>query len=64
MWSEEAVAHFLGKSTDTLKRWRREGGGPAFVRIGRTPQYRVQDMMVWMLRNRIEHHDLSAPIID
>ncbi len=53
LWSDEATARFIGKSTETLKRWRREGEGPAFVRIGRTPQYRVQDVMVWMLRNRV-----------
>jgi AraC-like DNA-binding protein len=53
-WSEETLALFLGKSTETLKRYRRERTGPAFIRVGRTPQYLVKDVMVWMLQNRVE----------
>lgn len=37
--TEEQVARVTGKSLETLKRWRREGRAPSFVRVGRTPWY-------------------------
>lgn len=53
--AEEAfVARFLGKSIETLRRWRRLRTGPAWVRVGRTPMYRREDVAAWMLANRVE----------
>jgi predicted DNA-binding transcriptional regulator AlpA len=32
--SERDVARLLGVSVRTLQRWRLDGGGPAFIRLG------------------------------
>lgn len=49
--TETEVADFLGKSVVTLARWRREGYGPAYVRIGRSPRYRREDLTFFMQAN-------------
>lgn len=51
--TESEVADFLGKSIITMARWRREGCGPAFVRVGRSPRYRREDLSAFMQANRI-----------
>lgn len=60
--SEQAVSGIIGKSAKTLKRWRREKTGPAWVRVGKTPQYDSRDLVVWMLRNRVEPRNAGQPI--
>lgn len=45
-------AHLGGQgaplSTPTLARWRSEGNGPPFVRIGSLIRYRVRDLDAWL----------------
>jgi len=36
----------------TLKRWRRTGTGPPFVRLGRTVRYRRSDVDAWLKQQR------------
>jgi hypothetical protein len=50
---EDFVSRFIGKSLVTLRRYRREGTGPAFVRIGRTVFYHRADVGAWMNANRV-----------
>lgn len=46
--NEEDTARFLAVSCRTLQRWRLEGGGPAFIRMGeRRVAYRYADLTVW-----------------
>ena len=49
----DEVADLIGKSTETLTRWRRIGCGPAFVRMGRSPMYSREDIASWMQANRV-----------
>ena len=42
------AAEFLCMSEWWLKKARREGHGPAFVRTGRTIRYRVADLDRWL----------------
>ncbi|MEH2626085.1 putative site-specific integrase-resolvase [Bradyrhizobium sp. AZCC 1719] len=58
--TEAEVADFLGKSVITLARWRREGYGPAYVRIGRSPRYRREDLALFMQANSIVPGGASA----
>ncbi len=51
--TEAEVADFLGKSTITLARWRREGYGPSFVRVGRSPRYQREALSDFMRVNSI-----------
>ena len=41
---QQAAAHALGLSASTLRRWAREGRGPAVLRIGRLVRYRPEDL--------------------
>lgn len=49
MFSEGAAAAYIGGadapvSPRTLQRWRQEGVGPAFVKLGRAVRYRREDL--------------------
>ena len=51
--SESELAEQLGLSTRTLLRWRLQGAGPAYVRIGRSVRYSGAAVRAWMARG---HH--------
>lgn len=42
--NEQDAAAYLDVSRDYLKKKRRFGGGPAFIRIARMIRYRVSDL--------------------
>ena len=44
---DEAAA-WLRSSERTLERWRSEGTGPLFVRLGRRVAYRLNDLETWV----------------
>ena len=44
----------------TLERWRRVGGGPPFVKIGRKVAYRLGDLRAWVAQQRREHTGAST----
>lgn len=50
--SERALAHRWNKSLRTLQRWRSEGYGPPYIRIGGTVHYRVGDVLDFEDRQR------------
>ena len=39
---------YLGIARQTLARWRCEGGGPKFVKLGRLVFYRAGDLRTWI----------------
>ncbi|TXH21481.1 MAG: DNA-binding protein [Mycobacterium sp.] len=44
-----AAGRRLGVNVDTLKRWRRNGTGPTYIRIAHNRvRYRVADLDAWM----------------
>lgn len=45
--SEAALAIRYGRTVRTLQRWRAEGYGPAYLRIGGSIFYRVADIEVF-----------------
>src|SRR3954452_6639839 len=63
--SDEALvpAHRLpahiGVANQTLARWRYEGQGPKFVKVGRRVAYRAGDVRAW-LHNRTYAHTAQA----
>jgi predicted DNA-binding transcriptional regulator AlpA len=69
--SDEDVARATGNSTITLARWRRQGIGPRFVKLGRKVWYPREALADWIkareakstaeARQRIERHVISAP---
>lgn len=44
------AATWLRSTERTLERWRRQGTGPAFVRVGRHVAYRLEDLEAWVGR--------------
>ena len=45
--TEQQAAELTGFTPRTMKNWRRVGGGPAFVRVGRSVRYRPADLESW-----------------
>jgi hypothetical protein len=50
---ERDAAHMLGVSVAALRRWRREGRGPAFVRIERCIGYRIATLESFLNSNTV-----------
>ena len=46
-FTESETAKFLRLSPRTLQRYRREGSGPAFVKLGTRIRYRVRYVAAW-----------------
>jgi len=43
--NENQAAEFLGLSTRTLQAWRVRGGGPQYVKIGRSVRYQRRQLV-------------------
>lgn len=39
---------YIGISAQTLARWRHEGKGPEYVKIGRLVAYKVRELRRWL----------------
>lgn len=50
-WTESEVADRLRVATATVARWRKEGTGPAYTKIGGTLRYSEQDVSDWLDAN-------------
>lgn len=50
---EPAAAKALGVSKAALRRWRREGRGPCFIRLQRAIGYRVSDLEKFLSENTV-----------
>ena len=48
-----AAAEYIGVSVATLKRWRGQGEGPAYIRLGeRIIKYRQTDLDRWIMTSK------------
>lgn len=54
---ETAAAAILRLQPKTLCRWRWEGRGSAYVKIGRAIRYRSADLDSFVQRNRVANND-------
>jgi hypothetical protein len=45
---QEQAAEACGLSPRTLERWRYEGRGPRFAKLGKRVLYRPQDLVEWI----------------
>ena len=48
LYAPAQVSKLLGKKESTLARWRMEGAGPRYVKVGRTPCYRGAAILEWL----------------
>jgi excisionase family DNA binding protein len=46
--TEAELAGELRVSRRTLQRWRMEGRGPRWIRVGKAPRYRRSDVQAWL----------------
>jgi predicted site-specific integrase-resolvase len=60
MLNETAVAEALAVSVAALRRWRREGRGPRFVRLERCVRYSEGDVKNYLSLNASERNELSG----
>lgn len=54
---EPAAAKTLGVSKAALRRWRREGRGPSFIRLERAIGYRLVDLERFLSENTVRARD-------
>ena len=46
--TENQLADKTGISPRTLQKWRWEGGGPPYIKLGRSVRYRLSDVLEWL----------------
>jgi excisionase family DNA binding protein len=46
--TEDEAAEYTNFSKRTLQKWRVVGGGPKYLKIGRTVRYRLEDLDVFL----------------
>jgi excisionase family DNA binding protein len=56
----QQLAERLQVSVPTVKRWRREGGGPPFVRAGRSVRYRAGEVDRWLEQGGGERREVGG----
>ena len=50
----DEASQFIGAAVQTMARWRCEGGGPPFIRVGsRRIRYALDDLIAWMDARRV-----------
>lgn len=56
----QTAAEYIGVAKHTLARWRTEGGGPPFLKLGAPVRYDVADLDAWIdARRRRSTSDVS-----
>jgi excisionase family DNA binding protein len=50
--TQQQLAEELKVSLRTLERWRQQGTGPAYIRVGRFPRYQRSDVNTWLDQQR------------
>lgn len=56
-----AAAEILGLSPAKLERLRCDGGGPAYVKLGRMVRYRSADLEEWVEKNLTHAQSDKSP---
>ena len=51
---EQESAKYVGYSAAYLRVARRKGTGPAYIRVGRSIRYRLEDLDAWLRAHRVE----------
>lgn len=62
MLDERQAAQLLGLSPATLRRWRCDRQGPAYIKAGRAVHYTREDIDRWLLRQRVLTSESPLPI--
>lgn len=54
------AAELLNYSPETLKQWRSQGRGPAYIKDGNEVRYLVADIKQWIIERRCIPDDMAA----
>lgn len=54
------AARYIGRSKPTLDRYRHEGHGPAYFKLGGAVRYNRRDLDAWIAAGRVQHGETSA----
>jgi hypothetical protein len=63
LWSEEKVAQALCVAVGTLRKWRRCGSGPAFLKLGACVRYEPAAIIAYLETRRRSCTTEEAPEI-
>jgi predicted DNA-binding transcriptional regulator AlpA len=55
LWTEIQTAEFLTVPVKTLQAWRVRGGGPKFIKLGRSVRYRREDLERFLDERTMTH---------
>lgn len=58
--TEEELAALLGVEPATLVAWRYRRQGPAFIKVGRLPRYRTEDVDAWLAARTVTTSDTTS----
>jgi predicted DNA-binding transcriptional regulator AlpA len=62
LMTEREFGDFFGQtSLRTLRRWRQEGTGPAYVKVGRRVMYRPSDIQTWIEEHTVRRDQKDSP---
>ena len=51
---DDQAAKEIGVATQTLRNWRHLGKGPAYLKIGRSVRYQIEDLKKFKVNRRID----------
>lgn len=51
---EKRAARFLGVAVQTMRNWRHQRRGPAYVKMGRSVRYQVEDLIGYLQSKKID----------
>ena len=57
---EGELADMLDVSIDTVRKWRRKGRGPAFIRAEGSVRYEVQEVVKYLAARRVSHEKVVS----
>jgi hypothetical protein len=57
--TERRAAEILTNKVQTLRNYRHLGKGPAYLKLGRNVRYRVDDLIAYLKKNRIDPESAS-----
>ena len=52
--NEKQASIILGVAVQTLRNWRHQRRGPAYVKLGRSVRYRILDLDEYLLNRKID----------
>ncbi len=62
LMTEKGAAIYLSMAVPTLRKWRVQGGGPAFCKLGKAVRYDMADLDDWIAERRFASTSAMAGV--